>query len=143
MRDVLIQLATAFLGAFGFSLMFGLRRRYVFAASLGGLLAWAVYLLIDAWLRAPFLSYLLAAGFAVLYSELLAHTLKCPATLFVVPAIVPLVPGSSLYYAMNSAVRGEIETAKAFGMTTLKAALAIAAGISFVLALRELHAKRQ
>ena len=48
MRDVLIQLATAFLGAFGFSLMFGLRRRYVFAASLGGLLAWAVYLLIDA-----------------------------------------------------------------------------------------------
>ena len=37
-----IQLAGAFFGSMGFALLFGLPRRYLFAASLGGLLAWAI-----------------------------------------------------------------------------------------------------
>ena len=143
MREIMTQLVTSFLGSLGFSLLFGLRRRYLFAASLGGLLAWGVYLLADGRLGNLFLSNLLAAAFAVVYAELMAHRLKTPATLYVVPGIIPLVPGSSLYYTMSNAVRGELELSRAYGMTTLKAALAIAAGISFVLALRELHTKKR
>ena len=143
MRETAIQLATAFLGSLGFSIMFGLRRRYLFPASLGGLLAWGVYLVTQSLMHTPFLSYLLAAAFAVVYAEGLARLLKSPATLFVVPGIVPLAPGSSLYYAMSSAVGGDLALARQYGGATLKAALAIAAGISFVLAIRELKTKRQ
>ena len=39
MKEILIQLVTAFLGSLGFALLFGLRRRYLFPAALGGLLA--------------------------------------------------------------------------------------------------------
>ena len=45
MEEILIQLATAFLGSFGFSLVFGLRFRWVLHASLGGLCCWGIYLL--------------------------------------------------------------------------------------------------
>jgi uncharacterized membrane protein YjjB (DUF3815 family) len=73
----------------------------------------------------------------------MARWRKTPATLFVIPGMVPLVPGSSLYNTMSYAVRGEMEAARAYGTKTLLCALAIAAGISFVTALRELQTKKQ
>ncbi len=143
MKQLVIQLLAAFLGALGFSLLFGLRRRYLAAASLGGLLAWAICLLAEHFLHDVFFSNLLASAFAVFYAEALAHLLKCPATLFITPSIIVLVPGGSLYYTMSWAVRGDMEQARLYGAATLKAALAIAGGISIVLALRELHARRR
>ena len=142
MRETIVQLLAAFAGSLGFSLLFGQRRRYLFISSLGGLLAWAVYLVMQRLLGLPFFSNLLAAAFSVLWAEALAHLLKSPATLFLTPAILPLVPGGELYYTMSSAVRGQTELASLHGRATLSAALAIGAGISLVLALRELHAKR-
>lgn len=143
MREWIIQLLTAFLGSLGFALLFGVRRRHLFAASLGGLFAWAIFLAVDAWLHSGFLACLLASAFSILYSELLARRRKTPATLFVVPAIIPLVPGSSLYSAMACVVRKDFIAARAYGTLTLEYALAIAAGISFVLACRELRTRRQ
>ena len=143
MKRELIQLLTAFISSFGFSLLFGLRKRYLITASLGGLLATGIYLLGQLWTGNLFLSNLLAAAASVLYAELLAHLLKCPATLFITPAILPLVPGGSLYYTMSYAVRGDTVQAKEFGMNTLQAALAIAVGISIVLAARQLHSRKQ
>ena len=143
MKRELIQLLTAFISSFGFSLLFGLRKRYLITASLGGLLATGIYLLCQLWTGNLFLSNLLAAAASVLYAELLAHLLKCPATLFITPAILPLVPGGSLYYTMSYAVRGDTVQAKEFGMNTLQAALAIAVGISIVLAARQLHSRKQ
>ena len=142
MITVLIQLLTAFLSSLGFSMLFGVRRRLLLPAALGGLLCWGVYLGMDAWLGQEFLSCLIAAALAVIYAELHARLLKTPATLFVVPAILPLVPGGSLYYTMENAVHGRLDEARVFGQQTLIAALAIAAGISFVVALRELHTRR-
>lgn len=142
MKDALIQLLTAFISSLGFSMLFGLRRRFLVYAALGGLLCWGIYLGMDAWLHMEFLSCLLAAAFAIVYAEVLARCLKTPATLFVVPAILPLVPGGSLYYTMENVVHGRMEAARSFGTQTLIAALALAAGISFVVALRELQSRR-
>ena len=142
MLTAVIQLLTAFLSSFGFSMLFGLRRRFLLPAAMGGLLCWGIYLGMDAWLHMEFLSCLIAAAFAVVYAELLARLLKTPATLFVVPGILPLVPGGSLYYTMENIVHGRMEEARVFGRQTAIAALAIAAGISFVVAIRELRARR-
>lgn len=142
MLEMIIQLLSAFAGALGFAMIFGMRRRYLFFASLGALLGWGVYLLTASLLNSGFLPPLAAAAFSVTYSELMARALKTPATLFVIPAIVPLVPGSSLFYTMSSAVHRDLVSARAYGSQTLESALAIAAGISIVLAIRELHTRR-
>ena len=142
MREVPIQLLTAFLGSLGFSVLFGLRKKHLLAAAVGGLFAWSLYLLAESRLHSLFFSNLFASAFAVLYAEFLARRLKCPATLFVVPGIVPLVPGSSLYYAMSCVVRRDLESARVYGAETLEYALAIAAGMSIVIVVRELHTRR-
>lgn len=142
MLETLIQIATAFLGSLGFALLFGLRRRYVLPAAVGGMLSWAVYMLLSRFLPSAFLSCLVASACAVLYAELLAHLLRTPATVFVIPAVIPLVPGSSLYYAMSCVVQKDFAAAREYGMTTLEFSLAIAAGMSFVLAFRELRTRR-
>ena len=142
MKEIVIQLLSAFAGGFGFALIFGMRRKYLFFASLGALLGWGVYLLTDSLLDSYFLPPLFAAAFSVTYAELMARALKTPATLFVIPAIIPLVPGGSLFYTMSYAVRGDAENARLFGLQTLESALAIAFGISLVLALRELRTKK-
>ena len=143
MKPAVYQLLAAFVATLGFTLYFGARRRFFFVCALGGLLAWGVYLLTELGFHSLFLSYFAAAAFAVLYAEILARYLKCPATLFVVPAILPLVPGGSLYYTLDAAVHGDMPAARQLGAETLIAALAIAAGISVVTALRELHRKRK
>ena len=139
----LISLLTAFTGSLGFALLFGIPRRYLLPSSLGGMLSWGVFLLLQRWLQADFLSCLLASAAAVVYAELLAHRLRTPATLFVIPAILPLVPGSSLYYAMSCAVRKDLPIAREYGALTLEYALAIAVGISLVTVLRQLQSRRQ
>ena len=143
MLNTITQLLAAFVGAMGFALLFGMRRRYLFAASLGALLGWGVYLLVEWLLGNTFLPSLAAAAFALSYSEIMAKVLKTPATLFVIPAIIPLVPGGSLFYTMSCADHGELASARLYGTRTGECALAIAAGISIVLAFRELRTKRQ
>ena len=143
MKGILVQLITAFMGSLGFSLLFGLHKRHLLFASLSGMVTWGIYLLVHSFLQIPFLANLIASVFAVFLAEILAHWRKCPATLFVIPAIIPLVPGSSLYYAMSYAVQNDLETAHTYAHQTLIAALAIAAGISFVTVCRELHTARK
>ena len=63
--DVITQLAAAFVGSLGFALIFGMRKKYLFAASLGALLGWGVYLAADALLASGFLPPLFAAAFAL------------------------------------------------------------------------------
>ena len=79
----------------------------------------------------------------MVYAELLARFMRTPATLFVIPAVIPLVPGSSLYYAMSCVVQRDLASAREYGTQTLEFALAIAAGMSFVLAGRELQTRRK
>ncbi len=92
MGQKIIQLFAAFSGALGFALISGLRRRHLVFAAVGGMLAWGMYLLINELAPGTFLPNLCAAVLAVAWSEALAHWRKCPATLFLFPAIIPLVP---------------------------------------------------
>ena len=133
MRDSVIQLLTAFSGSLGFSVLFRLRRSLLFPSALGGMLSFLVYLLAGYFLRLNhFQACLLGAAFSELYSELLARCMKTPSTLFFVPAVIPLIPGSALYYAMNAVIHGRTEEAAFYGGRTGLDMLAIAIGMSLV-----------
>ena len=98
---MIVQLLTSFTGALGFCLVFHLRRRYMFAASLGGLLTCGVYLAAASIWSGILLPTLTAAAFAALYAEFLAWFMGAPATLFLIPALlIPLVPGRPLHIGL-------------------------------------------
>ena len=127
-------------GALGFCLVFHLRRRYMFAASLGGLLTCGVYLAAASIWSGILLPTLTAAAFAALYAEFLAWFMGAPATLFLIPALlIPLVPGRPLYYAMYYAVQQDMNLSADFARQTALYALGIALGASLVWALADMR----
>ncbi len=141
MERIVLQLITAFTGSMGYALLFRLRAGLIPAASAGGMASWGVYLLSCRFLEGIFVPSFLASAFAALYAEILARLKKAPATIFYAPAVIPLIPGSSLFYTMQAAVQADWAAFEANGALTAQYALAIAAGMSFIWALCHIQRK--
>lgn len=124
-----MQLITAFLGSLGFAMLFHVRREKLLLASLGGLLAWGVYLLMGLTSDQDVVRYFVASVVLTIYAETLARVVKCPATLFLVTAAVPLIPGGSLYRTMQYFMMGEFSACSVQGLNTVLLAVAIAVGM--------------
>ena len=65
-----LQIFTAFLGAFGFSVLFNIRRTKLWIASVGGALAWSIYLALGTVLTGDAVRYFFAAAFVTVYAEI-------------------------------------------------------------------------
>lgn len=124
-----IQILMGYLGSLGFNILFNIRGRKLFIASLGGFISWTVFLLLEPLLPGEPIRYFLAATAITIYGEVFARIEKTPTTTFLVPSVIPLIPGGSLYYTMNYALNEQWDafTDKAF--YTLQLALALALGI--------------
>jgi uncharacterized membrane protein YjjB (DUF3815 family) len=89
-----------------------------------------------------FLSNAIGTALAAGYSDFMAHVLKVPATVMIIPGIVPLVPGGRLYYTMLGAVQSDMTKFSEYGKSVLLIAAGIAIGIISVTAIsRPLNAK--
>ena len=129
--EYVIQMASAFAASLGFALLFHVRREKLLLAGLGGMLAWGVYLLAGMASDQDVVRYFLASVVLTVYAEVLARVVKCPATVFLVTAAIPLVPGGGLYATMQLLLAGEDAASSARGRETLLLALAIALGMLF------------
>lgn len=102
----------AAIGSLGFSLFFHLGIRHVLPAVLDGVCGWIVFLLLYNEAACPlFVCALAAAVFVSVAAEFLARALKAPSTIYYTIAIVPLVPGSNLYYLIEALIRENGEAA--------------------------------
>ena len=99
------------------------------AAAFGGLMAWSGYLLADYLTGSLFMANLLATLLTGVWSEIMARRLRAPANIFLVPGIIPLLPGAALYYAMRALVAGDGTSFSRFGWETAVPCLGIAGGI--------------
>lgn len=95
----IIQLVAAMMGTFSFCLIFNIRKQLIIIPTIGGFLCWGVYLLASSFGINTFASVLLASVSAGVYGVFFAHTVKVPTTILFIPACVPLIPGSYLYYS--------------------------------------------
>lgn len=132
MNTVIIQLITALLGSLGFALIFNIPKKYMVVASLGGLICWSMYLLTDLFTEGVFIPSLVASASAAFYAEVIARLLKVPATVIFVSSIIPLIPGSSLFYTMSHAVSSDWALFSEYGMRTIQYILGISCGVSIV-----------
>lgn len=138
MRAEIIQVVCAVIGSLGFSFIFHLKRDKLIVASVGGGLTWLFYLLVVHRVNGEFAAYFLATVFATFYAELMARVKKAPATIFVITALIPLIPGGSLYYTMEYLMQKDMEMMRSKAAETAMLALAIAMGITIVIMLLDL-----
>ena len=93
----------AFAGCIGFTLVFNIHGPGKLIAGCGGALGWLVYLLGGKTILAGFF----AAMAISLFSEIMARIRRCPVTGYQLVALLPLVPGGGIYYAMSYCLAGD------------------------------------
>ena len=129
MKETIVTLITAALGTLGFSILFYVHPRRLFFATMGGILTCGVYLLAGYFLPGELLPNLLGAMVGAGFSEIMSRLTKVPVPIYMVPCVIPLVPGSGLYESMFNFVAGNYTAAAAAGMRTLEISMGIAGGI--------------
>lgn len=132
----LMQFSFSFLAMLGFSITSNVRGTKLIFTSLGGALAWGSYLIILPLTSSLLLSIFLSVCIGCVYSELTARAFHVPISIFVICSIIPLVPGSGLYYSMTEYIAGNTPNAIALlGQTlliagTISVAIAVVSSIS-------------
>ncbi len=120
-----VMILTAAVGTLGYCLLINVKRNKIVYGCLGGVVSTFLYCVcVEAGLT-PLLQNLIPAAVVTLYAEVLARVV----TVFLIPSIIPLVPGGRLYYTMRAIVDGDADNAKSYAMETIVIALGIAVGI--------------
>ena len=125
----MIQILTGFIGSVGFAILFNIRGKRLVAAAMGGLLSWFLFVILSAFISSEAICYFIVAWAISSYSEIMARVLKTPTTTFITAALIPLIPGGSLYYTMANAFHGNMEGFLQKAIYTLQLSAALALGI--------------
>lgn len=131
-HSFLVQSIACVIGSIGFSFLFNVRGKGTILCLLGGVVCWGVYCIVEHAGGGEMTAMLLSSIVAAIYSEVMARIRKCPAIGFLVLSLIPLIPGSALYYTMNYAVRGNMAMFGTQGLRTVCLAGLMAAGVILV-----------
>lgn len=130
MWKTVLALLCAGIGSAGFGIIFKIKPRHIGFAFLGGGMTWAVNLIgMELFGGSLLFANLCAALLGGLYAACCARLRKAPANVFTVPCLIPLVPGSYLYYAMSSLLLHEKQLFADRLFRAAEIGLGIAAGI--------------
>lgn len=132
MEKYLIQILMAFIGTVGFSVFFTVKKSRIWILGAGGALIWAVFLAVNYSTGNEVVGLLSASATASVIAEIMARVLKSPATVLLLPMLIPLIPGGNLYYTMFHMVQGNTEEFKSYLQLVLSEAASIAIGIILV-----------
>lgn len=131
---IFIVVLGSVIGSLGMTFVFGVEKKHIVWALLSAFLCCASYEIGMLCGLELFLSAFVASFITAAYSDVMAHVLKVPATVLIIIGILPLVPGSSLYYTMLGAVQSDMTMFSHYGQSALFLAAGIALGIISVTA---------
>ena len=113
-----IQVAGSFMAVLSFGLVLEMPRKYLGWSGLTGGVCWLVYLVVKA-----------GTGSMALMGHLFARIFRAPVSVFLVPGILPLVPGTSIYNSVYYVIRNSREESMYYLVETLQIAGAIALAV--------------
>lgn len=124
------QFLAAGLGTSAFAVLFGTDRQQYWSTGLIGALGWVAYLLLVRYAGWTAVAATLAATLLVsLLARYAAVPSRCPAQLFILCGIFPLVPGAGIFWFTYYLTAGHFPMASESGWTAVKIAIAIVLGI--------------
>ena len=135
---MIFDLCTALFSTVGYCFWMNVPAKKIVPAAVGGLLSWGLDLLLKGRVESVFYLLVLVGTFAASYSEIAAKIAKTPATVFLLPALIPLVPGGSAYYAMLALVQNQFSIMRQYALVTAQWAMGLSAGICVVAVIRQI-----
>lgn len=127
------QVFFGFLATAGFAFLFNVPSDAIVVSGLSGAIGWAGYLFVMKVYPSTIAATFIASLLIGIMGEIFAQKKKYPTTIFVIPGIIPLVPGAYSYKTVLAIIQGNNKQAFDLGLQTIGIALAIAAGLMFVI----------
>ncbi|NLJ78412.1 MAG: threonine/serine exporter [Tissierellia bacterium] len=128
--NIMKQLLFSFLSTIGFAVLFSIPKDSISKSGITGALGWIVFYIASNYFHSKIVGSFFAATTVGILGELLARRYKKPATIYIIPGIIPLVPGAGAYYTMLALIENDFILAAKQGTETLFIAAAISMGIT-------------
>ena len=127
--DFIIKLTSVTVGTVAFAVLFGVRPKHLLTVGICAAITMALYAFIEFYGLSLFTAAFVSTILAAVYSEVCARVRRAPAIVFLVPCLLPTIPGGSLYRAMSAFLSKNYQSGLEYLMTTLKISIGIAGGI--------------
>lgn len=128
---VLLQTIGAFFTSFAFAVVLQGPKKFLVPSGVCGAACWCVFILTKPQggiVMAAFLSTVVVAFVAHIY----ARVKKAPVTVFLIPGLLPTVPGASIYRSVYYMINNSQSLSNYYLVETLQIAGAIAIGVFIV-----------
>lgn len=133
--NCILNFALAMAAAAGFAIIFNAPKKELIHCGVTGAMGWVIYFLSMTFTESATVSTFLGALSLAACSRLFSYTRKAPSTLFLIPGIIPLVPGTNMYNTMKAVLENNLYTSYMEAIKALKLAGAIALGIILIFTL--------
>lgn len=141
MGHILLELIAAAGSTLAFGIIFNLKGQKLIFASIGGAIGWGIYIFFKYNGSSEPASFFYSSIGITIYSEIMARVLKTPVTSTLIASLIPLVPGSGVYFTMSYFVEGKSVEAAQKGIDTLLITIAITLGIVMVSTCSQIYYK--
>ncbi len=137
MIEMLLNLIYCFAASLFFALIMNAPKKTLIHSSIVASIGYIIYITCSNELNIT-LGFFAGTTFVAMMGEIFARKFKMPATIFIFPAVIPMVPGYGLYQTMLALVQNNITQALEIGVNTILniAAMAIAMALVSVMALK-------
>lgn len=118
------------LASMGFAIVFQIEKKDIIWAGIGGGVTRIFYLIFTACIPYRIVYAAMAAFVAALYAEFMSGSKHTPATYYLYPSIIPLIPGDLFYYMCAGLM---LQDSKMFAENATQCILALVGlGVGFV-----------
>ncbi|MEG0291629.1 MAG: threonine/serine exporter family protein [Anaerovoracaceae bacterium] len=124
--------ALGMLACLGYCLLCHIPKKSIPVAAIIGGFSWLIYVTMVDEGSGKVMASFVAAAFVAIISDISSRVLKEAATIFIIPGIIPLVPGAGMYYTMIEIVNGQYSKAAVIGGETFFIAGAIALSLLLI-----------
>ena len=99
-----VILLTSLISTCGFAIILNNKYKHLPIVSICGVISCAVYFFTNMLVENLFISVMVGSMVSTIMAEVLARILKSPTTVFLIPAIIPFVPGAMLFFMMYNLI---------------------------------------
>lgn len=124
---MITEIICCIIGSIGFSIIMKVPKKSLIFVALGAAITATIERILSG-LYGEFTACIIAMVCLSFYCELIARIIKTPTTVILMPSTIPLLPGSSIYYAMLYAAQSDTKLFVSYAKSTLYAGLGIALG---------------
>ncbi|MGL4736427.1 MAG: threonine/serine exporter family protein [Cellulosilyticaceae bacterium] len=124
-----MNVISGFVTTFCFSLLFNVSKKHLVSCGFVGALGWGIYTAGEMLGYSTVLSTFVASWALAQLSYFLAKSRLAPVTVFLIPGIIPLVPGVGLYRTMYSLLFADYNKALGYALLTFQLSGVIAGAI--------------